>query len=127
MKWCNSYGMVLLSLFLFAGCAREVVPQRDVSVHLAPAIRDSVDNVRVTAERYIRGALQQVTLNGIGTQARRKIHWSVRWFDESGRRLEGTADRWRRATINPDAPFQFEAHAPTKDAGRAELYIRPYP
>lgn len=127
MKCTRCGGLLALALLVASGCARETVPDRDVSLHLDNAIRSNVDDLDLIIERSPQGALEYVILRGMGARERRMVHWSMHWFDRAGRRIEGTTDRWRRATINPGASFQLEAGAPVDGARRAELHVRPYP
>jgi hypothetical protein len=115
------------ALFLMLGCTREVVETRDVEIRIQPEISRQLIEKDLKIVRYPNGALRTAAFSALGTGARRMVHWSVHWFDASGKKISGTSDRWRRATVSDGSPIQLQASAPSRGAYRAEIFVRAYP
>lgn len=117
--------LLLATVFLLAACATTSEPSGPVTYHADSDIRYAMRDMVININRSRNGFLEEVILDGIGAgQARTSVEWSIAWYDERGRRVEGISDRYRRMTVSPAVPFQMAATAPVRNATRAHIHVR---
>lgn len=114
-------------IMLLFGCTREVMETRDVDVRIHADIASQLTESEIQVDRYSNGALRTVAFSALGSGTRQMVHWSVHWFDSAGKKVGGTSDRWRRATIDDGSPFRLQVIAPSERIHQADIFIRPYP